>query len=179
MGNWYQNVTLKGPSTDAVVGVLADLGRRGFVTPRIGEYTVVYDAELDRMDRADDLADLPATLSVRLGCPALVAGVYDDDALYLALFEGLDATFEYFSAERLRRGVRRACRVFGRPSAAFRVGAVLMLPHLVPYLFESFRHLHFVRSLGLPEAAVFTGYGHLERGGEAPPGVGEAALIRY
>jgi hypothetical protein len=74
MGTFYQNVTLRGAAPEAVVAVLAELGRTAFVTKPAGPITVVFDSEVDAMRSATALQDLAGTLSVRLKCPALAAG---------------------------------------------------------------------------------------------------------
>ena len=178
MGTFYQNVTLRGAAPDAVVAVLAELGRTAFVTKPAGPITVVFDSEIDAMQAGNALPDLAGTLSVRLKCPALAAGVYDDDVLYLSLFEGLESTFEYVSTERRVANLSHFCSVMGLRPAVLRSWLILKAPHFIPYLFETFRYLHLLRALGLPEWPYTTGYRSIERGGEAPAGLGMADLIR-
>jgi hypothetical protein len=177
MGRHYQHVTVKGPALDDVARLMRDLGRPAYLGSA-GDVTVVFDAGLDEMRRIEDVVDVPGTLSVRLGCPALVAGVYDDDLLYLSLYEGLDNTFEYESKGRRTANIGRLCSAFGRPNAALKVWGILNLPHFIPYLFEADRHLHVLRALRLPEWAASTGFRTIERNADRPAGLAPDALIK-
>jgi hypothetical protein len=178
MGNYYQNVTIKGASTASVTDLMRELGRPAYIAAAADDVTVVFDAGLDEMRNPQDMLDVPATLSVRLSCPVLLAGVFDDDLLYLALYEGLEKTFEYTSSDRTARNLSRLCAAFDRSHAFARVWFILKLPHFIPYLFESFRHLHLLRALGLPDWAFATGYRTIERNPGRPDGVAPDALIR-
>jgi hypothetical protein len=178
MGNHYQHVTVKGPAVEDVAKLMRELGRPAYIASAADDVIVIFDAGLDAMDRLSDVADVPATLSSRLGCPALVAGVYDDDLLYLSLYEGRENTFEYDSRARRTGNIGRLCSAFGRPSAVLRVWAILTLPHFIPYLFESFRHRHLLQALRLPEWAAFTGYRTIEHNAGRPHGVAPEALIK-
>src|SRR5262245_44290490 len=132
MGNYYQHVTVKGPPVAAVVALMRELGRPAYVAAAADDVTVVFDAGLDEMRNIQEVADVPGTLSVRLHCPALLVGVYDDDILYMALYEGLERTFEYVSSERSAKNLKRLCAAFGRSQAFLRIWFTLKLPHFVP-----------------------------------------------
>jgi hypothetical protein len=134
MGNFYQNLTVCGAEQRPVVEALRAAGLTAFVSPTRGHHTVVFSKLGDVWESPDAASDVAGTLSHQLGCPVLVAAVFDDDILFLSLFEGLDRTFEYNSSERRITNLRRLHQAAGGKGWFLGLWVVLKLPHLVPYM---------------------------------------------
>jgi hypothetical protein len=83
MGSMYVNFTVKGPTADAVVKVLA--GRSAFVCQDEAGTVVVYDEDCDSQD-AKAITKLASELSKKLACPLLAVLNHDDDVLQYQLF---------------------------------------------------------------------------------------------
>ncbi len=65
MGSFYGNVTLWDPQQAAVAAYLDREGRAAYVSPTVGQATVIYDP-------AEGDAVLAVALSRTFNCPALV-----------------------------------------------------------------------------------------------------------
>ena len=178
MGNFYLNLTVCGAGRDQVVEVLRMLNLRAFVAPTQRQHTVVYPEDSDVWNNPDSAADLAGTLSVHLNCPVVIAAVFDDDVLFLFLFEGLDRTFEYNSSDRQLKNLRRLYDATGAKGWLPALWVVLKLPHPAPYLFETYRHLHMLKILRMPEWAFATGYTYIQTNGEPPPGLTVGDLVK-
>jgi hypothetical protein len=176
MGNWYKNITLRGPDQAEVAAVLRRLDRRAYVTPTRDSVTVVFDRASDEEGDPGELGDLVMALSHELDCAALAAAVFDDDVLLLGLYDHGTQVGEYNSAGRSTLGATSLSRAFGVGRRAPLLWALLGCARLPLFLFESFRHRLLVRALGHPIWAVATGYGYLRRG-ELPEGLAANALV--
>jgi len=166
MGNWYTNVTLRGPSQDAVLTFLRDQQIAAYVTSAAATNTVIYDRASEDEDRDPEiLAALAQRLSKALRCPAFAVSVFDDDALWFRLYESGERIAEYFNGDGTLIGAGRLCAAFGAAGALPLVWTVLKVPHAL-ILFEQWRHAVLVRLLGLPSCAVALGYKYIA-GGEA------------
>ncbi|HYJ48238.1 MAG TPA: hypothetical protein VEV81_16615, partial [Pyrinomonadaceae bacterium] len=97
MGNFYTNVTLRGPDQDSIAEHLTRQQRTAYVSPTVDHCTVVYDEECESQD-TQVLEQLAAGLSERFGCPALAVLNHDDDILWYKLFEAGRLADEYDSA---------------------------------------------------------------------------------
>jgi hypothetical protein len=177
VGNYYLNLTVCGAEGDRVVEVLRGLDLRAFVARTERKLTVVYPKLADVWNDPDSAADVAGTLSVHLNCPVLIAAVFDDDVLFLSLFEGLDRTFEYNSTDRQLRSLRRLYDAGGGKGWLPGLWMIMKLPHPVPYLFEVHRHLHIMKLLRMPIWACGTGYTYIQKNGETPPGLTEGDLV--
>lgn len=177
MGTTYQNITLCRAERAEVVRVLRELGLKSFVAPTWEGQTVVFSQRGDAWDSPDAASDVAGTLSQHLGCPALVAGVFDDDVVWLFLFEGLTRTFEYNSAERRVAHLKRLRQAAGGRGSLVLLWLVLKLPHFIPYFIESFRHLHVLKVLGMTRSAFAIGYTNIQRSGEVPMGLKTSDLV--
>jgi hypothetical protein len=177
MGTTYQNLTVCGAEQAAVVEALQTAGLTAFVTPTQHQFTVVFSKLGDAWDSPEAAADVAGTLSHHLGCPVLMAAVFDDGILFLSLFEGLDRTFEYNSSERQVADLRRLHQAAGHKGWHFMLWAILKLPHTIPYLIESFRHLQVLKALHMPGWAFATGYTNIQQSGAAPPGLAIDELV--
>lgn len=180
MGAFYTNVTVRHTDVDAVVAVLEKLRRDAFVTPAHDGAIVVFDAHIESQD-AKDIDRLASPISKRLRSTALLALNHDDDLLYYALFESGRLIDEYNSRPGYFDGTehaaiggdaRKLAAAFGVPDQA---DALNRLLHTTKYTFEIERHAALVQLLGLPPAAVGSGYETISNG-ELPEGVLEGEL---
>ena len=171
MGNSYTNITLLGPQHDGVLSVLNDMRRRAYVSPTVNGKTIVYDKASDELD-IEVLGHAAAELSSRLACSALAALIFDDDVLYLQLFEDSTQTVNYVSRGGPHAGARTLCRVFSRQINLPFLWLVMQIPFV---LFEYWRHSVIAKLLGIPIWAVATGYDYIQQG-EFPPELSEDDL---
>ncbi len=180
MGAFYSNVTVKHADPDAVIAVLEKLRRDAFVSPAQNGAVVVFDAHIESQD-AKDIDRLASPISKGLRCAVLVALNHDDDLLYYALFECGRLIDEYNSRpgyfdgteqEAAGGDARKLAAAFGVPDRADRLDRLL---HGTEYTFQTERHAALVQMLGLPPAAVGSGYDTISRG-ELPEGVLEGEL---
>jgi hypothetical protein len=175
MGSFYTNVTLRHGDRDEVVSVLEGEGRTAFVSPVRSGCCVVFDAETEAQDAAV-LERLGQHLSRRLRCAALAVLIHDDDLLYYALHESGRLTDEYSSRPDLfdggegppEGGVARALAAAFEARA--RTGDVERILHHAEYALETERHAELVEALGLPDAAIGSGYRYITEG-ELPIGL--------
>jgi hypothetical protein len=184
MGNFYVNHTVRA-SQEQVVAVLEAERRTAFVGPTLDGFTIVCDRECDSQDEHAIVA-LGRRLSARLGGPVLAVLNYDDDLLCYWLFDRGHLIEQYNSCPGLFDDEPRAwprlyredrederpadprpergaelCRVFGVPDAQHKVQAILSQHD---EQFAMFTHQKLVRLLGLPAAAVATGYRYVAEG---------------
>jgi len=154
------------------MSVLRRLNRTAFVSPTINGSTVAFDQEVDEQD-FDRIEEFGCALTGDLGCSGLVAALYDDDVLYLWLFQNGQAIDHYDSlpgyfdpaAEPGRPdGGDSAllCRAFARPDRENRVEQLLrgsLLQDELPEIpGELERHQALVLELGMPAFAAGLGY---------------------
>jgi hypothetical protein len=164
MGNWYTNVTLRGPSPDAVLAFLRDEKIPAYVTSASGSQTVIYDraSENDHRD-PEILAALAQRLSKTFACPAFAVSVFHDDALWFRLYECGERRAEYFNGNGTMFGTGRLCAAFGAMTNLPIVWLLMRVPHFA-LLFEHWRHALLVRTLRLPLCAVGLGYNYIADG---------------
>ena len=166
MGSFYTNVTLRGPDQNSVAAALR--GREAYVTPRIGEYTVVYDLQCEEQD-PEAIRALAAGLSAQLECPALAVMNHDDDVLAYWLYVNGSLEDEYDSMPDYFKGLEepsapeggvaeRLVNLFGGDATT--VEHILRAGSLGDdeYAFAVDRHADLVAELGLPACAVGYGY---------------------
>jgi len=96
MGNFYTNITLKGPDQYHVLEFLRENSREAFVSKDLNEFVVVFDA---KSESQDDKVFRQAALSLssKFCCPALAVLNHDDDVLCYWLFESGKETDSYNS----------------------------------------------------------------------------------
>ena len=87
MGNFYKNLTVIGPTRDAIEAALTVHQRSAYLTPTREGITVIFDLETDEIGDAAPLGDLALTLSRDLACASLAVAVYDDDVLLMGLYD--------------------------------------------------------------------------------------------
>ncbi len=97
MGNFYVNITLKGPGRDQIVAGLTEACCDAYLSPTVDGVTMVCEAVCDSQDD-DHIRAFAAKLSERLGCPALAVLNHDDDVLWYGLYAAGVLDHEYNSA---------------------------------------------------------------------------------
>jgi hypothetical protein len=176
VGNWYKNITTRGPSQAEVVEALLRLGRRAYVTPTRDGITVVFDDSSDVNGDPTELGDLALSLSANLSCPSLAAAVFDDDVLLLGLYEKGTQVGEYNSSGTSTLSPAALARAFQVPHRASFVWLLMKWPRLPVFIFESFRHRLLIRALRQPVWAFATGYNYIAQG-EPPEDLDPAQLM--
>ncbi len=200
MGNFYVNITLKGPGRDQIVAGLTEAGCDAYLSPTVDGVTTICEAVCDSQDD-DYIRAFAAKLSERLGCPALAVLNHDDDVLWYGLYAAgvLDHEYtsspDFFEAEFLdpdddleldddgvsipEGGDAQAlCAAFGPAADPAAVETILRaLDDETGFVFAFERHEALAKALGLPAYTVCCGYRDLERGA-FPPGYGEADFVR-
>jgi hypothetical protein len=182
VGNFYTNITVRGPSQDDVADALK--GRETLVTPALDGCVVVYDEPSESQDPAV-LADLAKMLSKRFNCPAFAVLNHDDDVLLCTLFENGTQRDRYDSTPGFEGGddpfappeggdARILCAAFGSSKVA-EVSEILRATRDT-YMFAVMRHADLVAALGLPECTVSAGFNYLSEG-EVPESLDDVELI--
>jgi hypothetical protein len=175
MGNSYQNITLRGPSREAVIAALERHRRTAYVSPTDAQDIVVFDREAEDKGDPRELGDLALTLSQELQGVALAVAVYDDDLLLLSLYERGTQRGEYNSSEGSSLTASALARAFDVRARAALVAVLLGVPHFPVFLFEGMRHGALIKLLKTSPWADRTGYKYL-RNGEPPPGLDPSRL---
>jgi hypothetical protein len=182
MGNFYTNITLRGPDQDATVAFLNEQRRPAYVAPTVNGCTIVFDEACETQD-TDILEALAAQLSQRFACPALAVLNHDDDILWYKLYDAGQALDEYNSApdyfgdeegaQPTGGDARKLCRAFKAEQNLNEVERILRAAD--EYVFALEQHDELVRALGLPTFAVGTGYNYLVED-DAPEGLDTGSL---
>jgi hypothetical protein len=178
MGNFYTNITLKGPQQEQILEYLSSLKRSAGVSPTINRLSVVLDERSDSQD-TDELEGLSADLSSKFDCVALAVLNHDDDILLYRLYksgqliDSYDSCPDYFSATDTPAGPTGGeagllCLEFAPDKPAAVVENILRKA----YVFAVDRHNDLVQSLGLSDFAIGLGFNYLsEMTEEDLPGV--------
>jgi len=189
MGNFYTNITVHGPTQDKVADALSEMDRTAYVSPTVGGYTIVYDAECDDQD-TEIIGRLTADLSRQLECAAIALLNHDDDVLWYQLYKNGELVDEYNSApdyfepEAEPSGpaggdAAKLMQAFGGAADTKELEKVLRISSLDDdgYTFEYERHQALARLLGMPPFGVGRGFNYIHDG-ELPEGLTEADLRR-
>jgi hypothetical protein len=191
MGSFYTNITLRTTDIEAVAAALRDGRRTALIAPPDRGCTVVYDRASEEQD-IEALQALAMQLSRACACPALAVLNHDDDLFLYSLYDGGKLVDEYNSgpgyfADEGDGGdtgpsggdAGRLARTFQALDRAATVERILRAPSDAGdgYVFATDRHRDLVQALGLPAAAVGTGYAYLEQG-ELPDGLDASRLRR-
>jgi uncharacterized protein (TIGR03083 family) len=178
MGNFYVNITVRGPGQSEIEKALVNQRRTAAVSPTVDDFTVIYDEECDSQDPRR-IRELTSHLSRTLTCPALAVLNHDDDILWYLLYQNGDLVDEYNSCPDCLDAAEapgptggdadKLCALMG----AADVGAVESILRTASdeeggYLFELDRHQDLAEAVGLPAFAVGLGYNTLLQ--EAPFG---------
>ncbi len=186
MGNFYANITLRGPAQEQIMDLLKQLRKRAYVSPNVGGFTVLCEEQCDTQETGI-IHVLASSLSARLACPALAVLNHDDDVLWYRLYDQGRMVDEYDSAPGYFDGTaskpnggnaRLLCELMGS-SKTGRAAAVLRKSSgwVVGYTFAVQRHEDLLRALDMPAFGAGLGYEYLERG-ELPPGLKPGDLKR-
>lgn len=187
MGNFYVNITAKGPKQQDLANYLRGKNSSAFLSPTIAGVTTIYEAGCDRQE-FKYISALTADLSRELTCPALAVVNHDDDWFGYEFYrDGLldheyDAWPGYFDpdvgpAPPAGGNAASLCQAFGGDVGE--VERVLRRGHEDEgrYVFQIERHDALVKALGLPDLSVGYGYKYLSRG-DFPPGHKETDFVR-
>ena len=186
MGNFYTNITLRGPSQEQLVETLTRLRKRTYVSPSINGFTVICEQQCDTQ-KINIIHSLATSLSARFKCPALAILNHDDDVLWYGLYDQGQAVDEYDSTPGYFEGrssrpeggnADKLCELMGSQNTA-KVASILRKSSggLRGYLFAAQRHEDLMRALGMPTFSVGLGYEYIERG-ELPSGLSSDDLKR-
>jgi hypothetical protein len=185
MGNFYTNVTTRGPSQSDVAALLRSLNRNAFLTPTTNGFTVICDRECENQD-TDLLGSLALTLSTHLECPALSVLNHDDDVLWYQLFCSGKLLDAYISASEWwedpsepapQGNPENLCRFMGAPGDPARVKKILVRSTgVLGYLFAIRRHQELLEALGQPPFAAGLGFTYLSKG-DLTTGLGSEQLL--
>ncbi len=202
MGNFYVNVSLKGPKQNEIAGYLQTRGCDAFISPTIDGVTTICEAKCDGQNE-DCIKPFTMDLSKHFACPALAVLNHGDDILMYWFYENgvlghdYNSDPEYFEengdddfdddiddddeeAPTPAGGDAQAlCRGFGNPGDVAAVNQALRQTFLdnPDFDFEFERHAALLRALGLPEHAVCCGWKYIERG-RFPEGLGKRDFAR-
>jgi hypothetical protein len=169
MGNFYTNISLKGPNQGEVVGYLNGIHRRTFVSPTVNDVTVVFDEESDSQD-TEILGKSAAELSKHFDCVALAVLNHDDDILWYQLHQSGELTDEYNSDPNYFVGGHsdpsggdavKLCSAFGTEQGSETKMAEILRGQ---YVFAIERHQELVNALGISQLAVGVGYNYMVSG---------------
>jgi hypothetical protein len=126
MGNFYTNITLRGPDLDPVLAYLDAEAIVAYVAAPQPGYVVVYDQASESQDDTI-LTARAAQLSHQFNCPALAVLNHDDDVLAYWLYQDGTRIDAYDSTPGWATGedapptggdAATLCRAFGVPTAA-------------------------------------------------------------
>ena len=173
MGNFYTNVTTRGPAQQDLAVMLRELGRSAFLAPTTNGYTLICDRECENQD-SDVLASLALTVSTRLACPAWAVLNHDDDVLWYQLYDKGNLVDAYISSKEWWEDPEELppqgspeilCRVMGNPGDLAKTKKILARSSgVIGYLFEIRRHEDLLEALGQPPFAAGLGYEYASRG---------------
>jgi hypothetical protein len=175
MGNFYANLTLRGPEPKAVAKAMK--GRGAFVTPNSsGCIVVLYDDDVG-------LAEVAQRLSKKFCCPALAVFNHDDDVLFYMLYDNGVQVDQYNSspgyfAEDEDAPVEPQGGNIETLCALFKVGDRSTVERALrdEYHFAFERHKDLAHALGLPEFAAGLSYEDAMRG-DLPDDLKKSDLI--
>lgn len=173
MGNFYTNVTTRGPAQSDLAAALRNLGRSAFLTPTTNTFTVICDRECEHQD-TDVLSSLALTVSTQLACPAWAVLNHDDDVLWYQLFDRGKLVDAYISSKDWWKDPEEPppggeaeilCRIMGNPGEQRQVQKTLARSGgVLGYLFEIHRHEALLDALGQPRFAAGLGYKYVNKG---------------
>ena len=185
-GNFYTNITVKGPGQIQVCDFLKARGRKAFVSKTVNGFTVVYDQGIDDQE-LPVLRTLLESISKHFQAPALAVLNHDDDILmYIFYNRGIlvdeyNSSPGYFSGDILAKpsggDAKKLCFILGNIEKVDKVDKILRKPGGTKgYLFAIDRHRDLAEELGLPLFSVGFGYNYIEQG-ELPDGLLKDELL--
>lgn len=171
MGNFYTNITVKGPSQKELADFIQAQGRTAHVSNTVRSYTVVFDQKCEEQDTRV-LAKLSSKLSSKLRCPALAVMNHDDDILLYQLYDNgklvddYNSCPDYFSTRakspRPPQGgdLKKLADTFG---VEYPGDEATLILRRNDYAFAVDRHEELARALGMPDFVAGLGYHYLEQ----------------
>lgn len=167
MGNFYANVTLRGPAQTQIAGACEALELKAFVSPTVDGLTVVCDQISDA--QGDNWAVSARNLSIHLNCPALAALNHDDDVLVYELYLNGRLADEYNcqpgyfedseeESAPIGGDPQLLCKAFGMPGDPREVARVLRAEGTGEFPFAVDRHGALLKALGCPAIPFEYGY---------------------
>jgi hypothetical protein len=179
VGNFYTNVTLRGPGAEQIVAAIGQLGYRAFVANTINGLTVVCEQQSDTQNKGI-WRNVASRLSKALSCDALAVMNHDDDILLYALYRKGRLVDQYNSCPAYWNEADQAgpvggdqnmlCEIFGMPGNRAELDRVL---HTAPsweegdnddeFVFAVERHAALVRSLDWPGIPYQQGFDYLTK----------------
>lgn len=187
MGNFYVNITTKGPDNQSVVNYIKENNYTAYVSPTINNVTTIYETICDTQ-MFNYISDLLKDISETLNCVAIAMVNHDDDFLAYEIYEAgkihheYDSSPESFNDTELQSpsggDAKYLCRVFGVEDNESRVEKILMTNDDSEngYIFEIERHKDLWKALNLPPYAVGIGFNYISEG-EIPEGLTQEELI--
>jgi hypothetical protein len=182
MGNFYTNYTLRGPSQQSVVALLA--GHSAIVTPAENGCITVFDEESDEQDQKI-IAAFASRLSGEFSCPVLAVLNHDDDIFWYQLYLNGELVDEYNSCpdyfDQSDEGADSSGGDAQKLCKAFTVNTIAEVEKILrnsdDYTFAVERHADLANALGIPLSGVgisFRGFSDGEL--ELPAGLEENHL---
>src|SRR5664280_2587651 len=102
MGTKYDSLTFRGPSQEQVANCVASMSAHAYISPTMSGLTVAYP---ERLSSDMDYRKTCRKVSKQLSCPALAAGVFDDDIFYYALYRAGELVDKYNSCPDYGSGI--------------------------------------------------------------------------
>jgi len=207
MGNFYVNVTLKGPDRSDIAEYLQRMGCKAYLTPAVDSVTTLCEEQCDSQD-GTVISRITQDLSGYFHDAALAVVNHDDDVLAYVLYDkgerhhaynsspwyvdgaqlggDFDLPEDQITSQSGDRNVGPELPAGGDAEALVRLlgnAANLAAVNQVlsggadAFAFAVERHEALLKALGLPDHALCFGYRYLSRG-EAPPGMTEDSILK-
>ena len=177
MGNFYRSFTVRGTDHESVVKVMK--GRTAAISPNVGGFTVVWDAECEKQDESL-IDEMGKKISSLLKAPVISFLNHDDDILWYGLYSAgakidqYNSSPEYFEGGEVPPSGGNTKLLMQAMSAEGPEAAVDKILRDTEYVFAVERHLALLAVLGMPAFAAF-GYRYISRG-EVPEGLAKDDL---
>ena len=207
MGNFYVNVTLKGPDRLDIAEHLQQMGCNAYLLPAVDSVTTLCEEQCDHQNGAV-VSQISRELSERLQCPALTVLNHDDDVLAYVLYDKGERRHAYNSApwffdgaplggdfdlpydrassqsarqdpglESLASGDAEALVGLFGNAADLAEVTRVLSGGTDVFVFAFERHEALLKALGLPNHAVGLGYTYLSQV-ESPDGLTEKNILK-
>jgi hypothetical protein len=177
VGNFYTNLTVRGPDQATVTTAAENLRLRAFVSPTYTGLTVICEKESDTQD-SEIWHRVAKTVSQKLNCSALAVLNHDDDILMYALYSSGKLADEYNSypsywdetdepPKPTGGDTQILCDLFGMPGDTAEVARVLRNGNEdhEEFLFAMDRHAALLKALAWPVVPFQQGFDYLTQDG--------------
>jgi hypothetical protein len=179
MGLFYTNIVLYKAKQQQIADFLNKQKRNAYVSPTVGEFTVIYDKETEDQDTRV-LEKFAGLLTKKFSCAALASLVHDSDIYMYWLFDkgklidtynSLPGYFDSAPGIPIPEGGDgiKICATFEKLNALLEVEHIFELvkqsnlgAETHEYLSGEDIHAALVRALDMPSFVSFTGYYTLE-----------------